>query len=63
MKKSILNLGKALKKIDLIKINGSGGTIECTGDFVTSNYCPCPCWLDVNGSCVTDPNAFSKSCD
>ena len=51
MKKSILNLGKALNKAEQKQINGGRRIVECNSDF---GGCPCNCWIDNRGKCVTE---------
>ncbi|GFD82320.1 hypothetical protein KUL118_51820 [Tenacibaculum sp. KUL118] len=60
MKKSILTLGKVLNKTDQKQINGGGGLVVCSMEV---GGCPCNCWWDEEGKCVTDPNAFTTPCD
>ena len=59
MKKSILNIGKALNKAEQKQINGGGRIVECKSDF---GGCPCNCWIDNHGKCVTE-HVFMPPCE
>jgi hypothetical protein len=58
MKKSILKLGRVLNKVEQKTINGGGRIVACNSDF----GCPCNCWIDSSGSCVTEL-VFMRPCD
>lgn len=59
MKKSILNLGKALNKAEQLQING-GQIVLCPMEV---GGCSCNCFWDEEGRCVTDTSVFTTPCD
>ncbi|WP_272150220.1 hypothetical protein [Tenacibaculum aiptasiae] len=59
MKKSILNIGKALNKVEQKTINGGSHIVMCTAD---ASGCPCDCYIDIDGQCVTDLSRRSEPC-
>jgi len=65
MKKSILNLGKALNKSDQKQING-GTSTDCTADPINlgPDGCPCGCYYDNEiNSCVMPFPRIKRSSD
>ncbi|PKH50675.1 hypothetical protein CXF68_08185 [Tenacibaculum sp. Bg11-29] len=58
MKKSILNLGKALNKAKQKQINGGGRYIICSMEM---GECPCNCFWD-HSQCVMDKTVIAQPC-
>jgi hypothetical protein len=65
MKKSILNIGKVLNKVEQKQING-GNSIACNADPINlgPDGCPCGCYYDIEtSSCVILFPKTKKSSD
>lgn len=65
MKKSILNLGKAINKTEQKAINGGFGPTVCSGDFINHNTgdCGCYCYYDIVSNLCMSSGLRVNSCD
>ncbi|MEO9571159.1 MAG: hypothetical protein ABJH82_12520 [Polaribacter sp.] len=63
-RKQILNLGKALNKVEQKRILGGTSRTVCSSDFYYGGPdCPCDCYYDAVEATCFAIDFFSPSCD